>query len=123
MIQQARWSQDITNLYQNNGYLCSPRINPVEVSAVNDTIDFEIRIIEGKETFLNHVTVGGNDKTNDHVIFRELTNPRPGQKYSKDNIVRSVSVNWGNWAFLMRNKSFQTFINPRSQCRNCGYKL
>lgn len=79
---------DLTNLYQNNGYLFS-QINPVEVSAANDTIDFEIRIIEGKETFLNHVTVVGNDKTNDHVIFRELRT-RPGQKYSKDNIIRSV---------------------------------
>jgi len=80
--------EDVTNLYQNNGYLFSS-INPVEVSAVNDTIDFEIRIIEGKETFLDHVTVSGNDKTNDHVIFRELRT-RPGQKYSKDNIIRSV---------------------------------
>ena len=79
---------DLTNLYQNNGYLFSS-INPVEVSAVNDTIDFEIRIIEGKETFLDHVTVAGNDRTNDHVIFRELRT-RPGQKYSKDNIVRSI---------------------------------
>lgn len=80
--------QDLTNLYQNNGYLFSS-INPVEVSAINDTINFEIRIIEGKETFLDHVTVVGNDKTNDHVIFRELRT-RPGQKYSKDNIVRSI---------------------------------
>jgi outer membrane protein insertion porin family len=29
----------------------------VEISAENDTIDFEIRIIEGKETFLNKVVV------------------------------------------------------------------
>ena len=81
-------ANDLTNLYQNNGYLFS-QINPVEVSAQNDTIDFEIRIIEGKETFLDHVTVSGNDKTNDHVIFRELRT-RPGQKYSKENIVRSI---------------------------------
>ena len=80
--------EDLTNLYQNNGYLFS-RINPVEVSAENDTIDFEIRIIEGKETFLNKVKVYGNDKTNDHVIFREIRT-RPGQKYSKDDIIRSV---------------------------------
>jgi outer membrane protein insertion porin family len=80
--------EDLTNLYQNNGYLFS-RINPVEVSAENDTIDFEIRIIEGKETFLNKVVVNGNEKTNDHVIFREIRT-RPGQKYSKDDIIRSV---------------------------------
>jgi outer membrane protein insertion porin family len=80
--------EDVTNLYQNNGYLFSS-INPVEIAAANDTIDFEIRIIEGKETFLNHVTVAGNDRTNDHVIFRELRT-RPGQRYSKDNIIRSI---------------------------------
>ncbi|MBQ4914066.1 outer membrane protein assembly factor BamA [Maribacter sp. MMG018] len=79
---------DITSLYQNNGYLFST-INPVEVSAENDTINFEIRIIEGKETFLDHVTVSGNDKTNDHVIFRELRT-RPGQKYNKSDIIRSI---------------------------------
>ena len=79
---------DVTSLYQNNGYLFST-INPVEISAANDTIDFEIRIIEGKETFLDHVTVSGNDKTNDHVIYRELRT-RPGQKYNKSDIIRSI---------------------------------
>lgn len=79
---------DVTSLYQNNGYLFSS-INPVEVSAENDTINFEIRIIEGKETFLNHVIVTGNDKTNDHVIYRELRT-RPGQKYNKSDIIRSI---------------------------------
>ncbi|MEZ4968789.1 MAG: POTRA domain-containing protein [Flavobacteriaceae bacterium] len=81
-------SEDLTNLYQNNGYLFSS-INPVEISAENDTINFEIRIIEGKETFLDHVTVIGNDKTNDHVIFRELRT-RPGQRYNKSDIIRSI---------------------------------
>ena len=81
-------ADDITSAYQNNGYLFSS-INPVEVSAENDTINFEIRIIEGKETFLDHVTVNGNDKTNDHVIYRELRT-RPGQKYNKSDIIRSI---------------------------------
>ncbi|NAS29369.1 outer membrane protein assembly factor BamA [Flavobacteriaceae bacterium R38] len=81
-------AQDITNLYQNNGYLFS-RINTVEVSAENDTIDFEVRIIEGKPAYINNVTVKGNDKTNDHVIYRTMR-VRPGQLYSKDNIVRTI---------------------------------
>ena len=80
--------QDITNLYQNNGYLFS-QINPVEVSAKNDTIDFEVRIIEGKLAYFENVTVTGNDKTNDHVIYRELRT-KPGQLYSKDNVVRTI---------------------------------
>jgi outer membrane protein insertion porin family len=79
---------DLTNLYQNNGYLFSS-INPVEVGVENDTIDFEIRIREGKIAYFDHVTVIGNDKTNDHVIYRELR-ARPGEKYSKRNVVRTI---------------------------------
>lgn len=81
-------AEDISSIYQNNGYLFSS-VNPVEISAENDTINFEIRIVEGKETFLDHVTVSGNEKTNDHVIFRELRT-RPGQKYNKSDIIRSI---------------------------------
>ena len=81
-------ADDLTNLYQNNGYLFSG-INPVEVAVRKDTIDFEIRIKEGKLAYFDHVTVVGNDKTNDHVIYRELRT-RPGQKYSKRNVVRTI---------------------------------
>ncbi|GAA4297057.1 outer membrane protein assembly factor BamA [Aestuariibaculum suncheonense] len=79
---------DITNLYQNNGYLFSS-INPVEVSADNNVIDMEVRITEGKPAYFNSVSVVGNDKTNDHVIYREIRT-RPGQLYSKANVVRTV---------------------------------
>ena len=61
--------EDLTNLYQNNGYLFSS-INPVEVAVENDTINFEIRIIEGKPAYFNKITVVGNTRTNDHVIYR-----------------------------------------------------
>ena len=80
--------QDLTNEYQNNGYLFSS-INPVEVRTVNDTIDFEIRITEGPIAYFNKITVVGNDKTNDHVIYRELRT-KPGQKYSKEDLIRSI---------------------------------
>ena len=79
---------DLTNLYQNNGYLFST-INPVEVSADGNVIDLEIRITEGKPAYFNNVSVVGNDKTNDHVIYRELRT-RPGQLYSKENVVRTI---------------------------------
>jgi outer membrane protein insertion porin family len=79
---------DLTNLYQNNGYLFSS-INPVEVAAINDTIDFEIRIIEGKPAYFNKISVIGNTRTFDHVIFRELRS-KPGELYSKDKVVRTV---------------------------------
>jgi len=81
-------ANDLTNLYQNNGYLAA-RINPVEVAVRNDTIDFEIRIMERNLFYFDHVTVIGNDRTNDHVIYRELRT-RPGQKYSKRDVVRTI---------------------------------
>ncbi|TXD70685.1 outer membrane protein assembly factor BamA [Aequorivita lipolytica] len=81
-------ANDLTNLYQNNGYLAA-RINPVEVAVRNDTIDFEIRIMERSLFYFDHVTVIGNDRTNDHVIYRELRT-RPGQKYSKRDVVRTI---------------------------------
>ena len=73
---------------RNNGYLFS-NINAVEVSAIKDTIDFEIRITEGKLANFNKIVVEGNTKTNDHVIYRELRT-KPGELYSKDKLVRTV---------------------------------
>ena len=49
----------------------------------------EIRISEGKPAYFNSVTVTGNDKTNDHVIYRELRT-KPGQLYRKSNVIRTV---------------------------------
>ena len=79
---------DLTNLYQNNGYLFST-ITPVEVSANGNVIDMEIRVIEGKPAYFNNVSVKGNDATNDYVVYRELRT-RPGQLYSKSNVVRTI---------------------------------
>ncbi|MBN9286233.1 MULTISPECIES: POTRA domain-containing protein [unclassified Flavobacterium] len=81
-------AEDLTNLYQNNGYLFS-NINPVEVRTANDTIDFEIRIVEGPIAYFNNVTIKGNDKTNDYVIYRELRT-RPGQKWNKQDVIRTI---------------------------------
>ncbi|TCK67536.1 Beta-barrel assembly machine subunit BamA [Winogradskyella wandonensis] len=79
---------DITNVYQNTGYMFST-INPVEVSADGNVIDLEIRITEGKPAYFNSVTVKGNDVTNDHVIYREIRT-RPGELYSRANIIRTI---------------------------------
>ena len=81
-------SDDLTNLYQNSGYLFSS-INAVEVSAEGNVIDLEIRITEGNPAYFNKVTVVGNEKTNDHVIYRELRT-RPGELYSKENVIRTI---------------------------------
>lgn len=81
-------ANDLSNLYQNNGYLFSS-ITPVEVNADGNIIDLEIRINEGKPAYFNKISVIGNNKTNDHVIYREIRT-RPGQLYSKANVFRSL---------------------------------
>ncbi len=81
-------SQDIATEYQNNGYLFS-RVMPVETRVNNDSIDVEIRIYEDQITKINKVTVNGNDRTNDHVIYREIST-KPGYLYSKADIIRTI---------------------------------
>jgi outer membrane protein insertion porin family len=80
--------ENITNLYQNNGYLFS-RVNLIEKGVRKDTIDYEVRIYEGKPAKFNMITVNGNERTNDYVIFRELRT-LPGATYSKQNIIRTI---------------------------------
>ena len=81
-------ANDLSNLYQNNGYLFSS-VTPVEVSADGNVIDLEIRVNEGKPAYFNNISVVGNEKTNDHVIYREIRT-RPGQLYSKANVMRTL---------------------------------
>ena len=81
-------SQDISTLYQNNGFLFSS-VNAVETQVKNDSITVEIRVREDEKARIKKVTVSGNDKTNDHVIFRELR-VKPGDLFSRSAIIRSI---------------------------------
>jgi outer membrane protein insertion porin family len=79
---------DISSLYLNNGYLFA-NIIPVEVKVENDSIDLEIRIREGKQATVRKVIVHGNERTNDHVVYREIRT-KPGDLFSKSDIMRTV---------------------------------
>ncbi len=77
---------DITGLYMDDGYLFF-NIRPVEVAIIGDSIDIEMRIYEGAQATIRNVFIVGNDRTNEHVIRRELRT-LPGQKFSRSNIIR-----------------------------------
>ncbi len=79
---------DISGLYMDDGYLFF-RAEPIETAVYNDTIDYEIRIIEGPQATLRNITINGNDKTKDYVIRRELRTI-PGEKFSRSDVMRSV---------------------------------
>ncbi len=78
---------DVHSLYMNQGYLFSS-ITPVETRIHADTIDLEIRIYEGKQAIVKHVTIRGNTKTNDHVIMREIRT-KPGELFNRADIIRT----------------------------------
>lgn len=78
---------DINSLYQDDGYLFF-RIDPVETAVYNDTIDYEIRIVEGPQATIGKVNITGNGKTKDYVIRRELRTV-PGDKFSRELIIRT----------------------------------
>ncbi|HTF04079.1 MAG TPA: outer membrane protein assembly factor BamA [Bacteroidia bacterium] len=78
---------DITSLYMDDGYLFF-QINPVETAVEGDSIDFEMRIYEGRQATIRKVTVVGNTKTNDNVIMREIRT-RPGQLFRRTDVIRS----------------------------------
>ena len=78
---------DISSLYQDDGYLNFSAI-PVEALVQNDSIDIDIQIREGKQFRIGNVSVTGNTKTNDHVIYREIRT-RPGDLFNRTNIIRT----------------------------------
>lgn len=86
-LQMSMNGTDITSLYMNDGYLFF-NIDPVETLVEEDSIDYEIRIYEGKQATINKVSVVGNTKTNDHVIMREIRT-KPGELFSRSDIIRS----------------------------------
>ena len=81
-------SRDIQTLYHNSGFLFA-NVNAVETKVVNDSITVEVRIREDEQAKIKKVTVIGNDKTNDHVIYRELR-VKPGDLFSRSTIIRSI---------------------------------
>lgn len=79
----------VANLvYLNNGYLFYHSV-PVETVVGGDSINMEIRIVEGPQATINRVNISGNDRTHEHVIRRELYT-YPGELFSREDIIRSI---------------------------------
>ncbi len=95
---------DISSYYMDDGYLFF-RAEPVETAVYNDTIDYEIRIMEGPQARIKNVTIAGNEKTKDYVIRRELRTV-PGELFSRSDLIRSQRE-LGNLQFFN-----QETINP-----------
>lgn len=78
---------DISSLYMDDGYLFFS-VTPIEVGIKDDSIDLEMRIFEGVQATIDEVTISGNEKTNDHVVLREIRT-LPGEKFSRAELIRT----------------------------------
>ena len=78
----------VAKLYTDQGYLFF-NVEPVEVNVDNDSIDFEMRIYEGRPATINEINIVGNTRVYEHVVRRELYT-KPGQLYSQSDIMRSL---------------------------------
>ena len=79
---------NIAQMYTDRGYLFF-NIMPVETNIVNDSVDVEIRIIEGKPAVFNNIIINGNTITNEKVVRRALFT-KPGYLYSQTDLERSI---------------------------------
>ncbi len=79
---------DISKLYRDNGYLFF-NVQPVEMNIVGDSVDVEMRIVEGKQATLNNIVINGNDLTSEKIVRRQVFT-RPGYLFSQTDFERSI---------------------------------
>jgi len=78
----------VGNWYMDNGYLFYGA-EQQEINVDNDSIDLQIVIHEGQVARINKVIITGNDRTNEHVIRREIRT-KPGDLFNRSLVIRSV---------------------------------
>ena len=102
--------RDVASLYTDDGYL-NFYAYPVESLVPPDSIDIEVRMGEGRQYRIGVISVSGNTKTNDHVIFREIRT-RPGDLFNRSDLIRSqrelANLNY------FSQEAFDIRTNPRA---------
>lgn len=78
----------ISKLYRDNGYLFF-NVSPVEVNIEGDSVDVEMRLVEGKPAKFNNIIINGNTITNERVVRRAVFT-RPGYLFRQTDFERSV---------------------------------
>ncbi len=113
--------QDVSALYVDNGHLTF-HVNPVEVLVEGDSVDLEMRVTEGPEFVINQIRIQGNEQTSDHVIRRELRT-LPGQKFSREDVVRSTRELAGSGFFNPETIDVKPIINGESGTVDLEYSV
>ncbi len=86
-LNQSQDGRDIASVYMDHGSLFF-NVQAIETSVKDNHINYEMRIIEGKEARVRNIIIKGNTKTNEHVIRREIRT-KPGDLFSRNDIIRT----------------------------------
>ncbi|MBR4212762.1 MAG: outer membrane protein assembly factor BamA [Bacteroidales bacterium] len=78
----------IAKLYRDNGYLFF-NVTPVEINIEGDSVDVEMRLVEGKPATFNNIIINGNTLTNEKVVRRAVFT-RPGYLFRQTDFERSI---------------------------------
>lgn len=114
-------STDVTSLYQNIGYLFFNATPTIEKVA-EDSLDIYIDIYEDEIATVKEVGFTGNTKTHDDVVRRTLRTV-PGNKYSRDAIVRSIRELGTLGYFDAQNLQPDIIPDPNNKSVDIIYRL
>ena len=116
---------DVSKLYRDNGYLFF-NIQPVELNVEGDSVDVEMRVVEGKPATLNNIVINGNDLTNERVVRRQLFT-RPGYLFSQSDFERSIreiaSMGQFDPEAIMGEGGYSILPNPQNNTVDLVYNV
>ena len=116
----------VSQYYRDNGYLFF-QLDPVELNIEGDSVDVEMRIVEGKPATLNNIVINGNDLTNERVIRRQLFT-YPGYLFSQTDFERSIReiASMGQFdpeAIMDSSKGWSILPNPMDNTVDIVYNV
>ena len=116
----------VSQYYRDNGYLFF-QLDPVELNIEGDSVDVEMRIVEGKPATLNNIIINGNDLTNERVIRRQLFT-YPGYLFSQTDFERSIReiASMGQFdpeAIMDPSKGWSILPNPMDNTVDIVYNV
>ena len=116
---------DVSKAYRDNGYLFF-NIQPVELNIEGDSVDVELRVVEGKPATLNNIVINGNDLTNERVVRRQLFT-RPGYLFSQSEFERSIreiaSMGQFDPEAIMSEGGYSLLPNPNNNTVDIVYNV
>ncbi len=111
--------RDVSSLYLDDGYLFF-NVDPIETAVVGNHVDLTLQITEGAQATIANVGIAGNDRTHEHVIRRELRT-RPGNKFSRSEIIRSQRSLMNLGYFNPETMDIQTPVNQQNGTVDVNY--